>query len=194
MRSQIRNQIHLKRDGSPLLWVKEIPVVSKYDCNSQVLLRWTQFFFCLSSYGKNYSNYQSCSKILGGIRFCDTDSLKSVCQCLKFWIRRCFSRLKCKATNLSFLLCNVSSNVLVYIFICAYAVQCTQKKDKDRRNGKGRRFYLEARIDSIPCRASCFSLDDLNYRMNYQDDLKEKDEFSLFDKIVVGKIASAARN
>ena len=37
----------------------------------------------------------------------------------------------------------------------------SKKKDKDRRKGKGRRFYMWGRIYSIPCRAS-----DLNYRLN----------------------------
>ena len=38
--------------------------------------------------------------------------------------------------------------------------------DKDRRKGKGRRFCLGGRINSIACRASCFALDDLKNRMN----------------------------
>ena len=34
------------------------------------------------------------------------------------------------------------------------------KKDKDRRKGKGRRFWLGGGIYSIPCHASCFAKDD----------------------------------
>ena len=36
--------------------------------------------------------------------------------------------------------------------------QGAEKKDKDRREGKGRRCCLEERIDSIPCCANCFAL------------------------------------
>ena len=42
----------------------------------------------------------------------------------------------------------------------------TQKKDKDRRKGKGRRFCLGGRIYLIPCSPSCFALDNLIYRRN----------------------------
>ena len=71
-----------------------------------------------------------------------------------------------------------------------------QNKDKDRRKRKGHRFCLGGRIYSIPCLASCFALGDLNdmYDELRQDDLKEKDEFILFFKIVLGKIARVARN
>ena len=49
------------------------------------------------------------------------------------------------------------------------------------------------------CHASYFAYDDLNYRVymwnkGHKDDLKAKDEFILFFKIVIGKTASAARN
>ena len=51
------------------------------------------------------------------------------------------------------------------------------------------------RIYSIPCSASYFALDDLKKKDElHRDDLKEKDEFIKFFKIVLGKIASAARN
>ena len=49
---------------------------------------------------------------------------------------------------------------------CFHFIICMSwKKNKDKRNGKGRRFCLRGRMSSIPCRASYFALDDLNYRM-----------------------------
>ena len=59
----------------------------------------------------------------------------------------------------------------------------TEEKAKVVASVWGVRFY------SIPCHASCFALDDLNYRMNHelhQDDLKEEDEFIIFFKIGLG--------
>ena len=48
---------------------------------------------------------------------------------------------------------------------------------------------------SIPCRTSCFALGRFEEQDElHQDDLKERDEFILFFKIVLGKIACAARN
>ena len=73
-----------------------------------------------------------------------------------------------------------------------------EKKDKDRRKGKGRRFSLGGRIFSIPIAAlAVLPWTILNNRMNctlHKDDLKEKKELILLFKIVKGKIASAARN
>ena len=59
-----------------------------------------------------------------------------------------------------------------------------KKKDGERSKGKGRRVCLGDRIYSVPCRASCFAL----------VDLEEKVEFILFFHIDRGKIASAAGN
>ena len=58
------------------------------------------------------------------------------------------------------------------------------------------RLCLGERMYSIPCRASCFVLEDLNYIQKelHQDDFKEKDVFILIFKIVLGKTASATRN
>ena len=42
----------------------------------------------------------------------------------------------------------------------------SQKKDKDRRKGKGCRFCLGGRIYSMPCCASCLLRTILNNRMN----------------------------
>ena len=71
-----------------------------------------------------------------------------------------------------------------------------QKKDKDRRKGNGRRFYLgvEEFIKFLAalqlfCTRRFALQDEL-----HQDDLKDKDEFILFFKIVLGKTASATRN
>ena len=53
------------------------------------------------------------------------------------------------------------------------AICTAYKKDKDRRNGKGRCFCLVSIIYSIPCRASCFALDNLKNKDElHQDDLK----------------------
>ena len=41
-----------------------------------------------------------------------------------------------------------------------------REKKKDEDKGKGRRLCFLGRINSIPCRASCFAQDDFNYRMN----------------------------
>ena len=51
----------------------------------------------------------------------------------------------------------------------------SQKKDIDKRKGKGRRFCFGVRIYSIRCRASCF----------VSDDLEEKVEFILFFQIIL---------
>ena len=60
-----------------------------------------------------------------------------------------------------------------------------KKKDKDRREGKGRRLCLGGRMYPRPCHASCFASQHFNYW--HQDDLKEKDEFILIFKIVLNK-------
>ena len=59
-----------------------------------------------------------------------------------------------------------------------------QKKDGDRGKGKGRRVCLGGRIYSIPCRPSCFTL----------VDLEEKVDFILLFQIDGGKTAGAAWN
>ena len=67
------------------------------------------------------------------------------------------------------------------------------KKNKDISKGKGRRLWLGEQIYSIPCRAIAVLPRTILKEDLHQDDLKEKDEFILFFKIVQGKIASAAR-
>ena len=51
----------------------------------------------------------------------------------------------------------------------------SQKKDKDRSKGKGRRLCLGERIYSISCRASYFA----------KDGLEEQDEFITFFQIIL---------
>ena len=66
---------------------------------------------------------------------------------------------------------------MFYVEQIKLQMSCTLsiKKDKDSREGKGRRCCLEDRIYSIPCRASYF-LFGLN---------EEYDEFITFFKIVL---------
>ena len=67
--------------------------------------------------------------------------------------------------------------------------------DKERRKGKGRRFCLVERFIQFLTPLAVLPRTILNNRMNCtKDDLKEKDESILFLEIVLGKIASTARN
>ena len=60
------------------------------------------------------------------------------------------------------------------------------KKDKDRRQGKGRRFCLGDRIYSTPCRDSDWALGGI-WRIGWiaPGRFEEKDELNLFVKIVL---------
>ena len=86
---------------------------------------------------------------------------------------------------------------IVFSFVIPVCTEASpQKKDKCRREGKCRPFYLEGGknlFNSLP--RQLFSTGRFELKKEFpQDDLKEKDEFILFFKIVLGKIASAASN
>ena len=69
-----------------------------------------------------------------------------------------------------------------------------RRRIKDRRQGTGRRYCLGEEF--IKFLAALAVLHWTIWLQDYlhQDDLKEKDKFILFFKIILGKIASAARN
>ena len=50
--------------------------------------------------------------------------------------------------------------------LCQGEYTSTQKKDEYRRLGKGRRCYLEARIDLIPCRTTILRQDEMKKWMS----------------------------
>ena len=65
----------------------------------------------------------------------------------------------------------------------------SQQKDQDRRKDK----VVASLINSLPRLLFCSGQFELQDEL-HQENLKEKHEFILFFKIVLGKIASAARN
>ena len=71
-----------------------------------------------------------------------------------------------------------------------------EELDKDRRKGKDRRVCLRSGIYSIPCRASCWALDDLNNRMNCTMTLRKErlNSSSNPQNRPIGKTAIMARN
>ena len=115
-----------------------------------------------------------------------------------FYLTRCLLKKCCDFSSQNFVLFiltySLSGLLLIAIPLataaivnCYWSILQPEKTDKGRRKGKGRRLCLEGRIYSIPCRASSFTLDDLTYLLEqlHQDDMKEKDKFILFFKIVL---------
>ena len=95
---------------------------------------------------------------------------------------------------------SVKCNIFFFKITPPYSIVCrAQNQDLYRRKGKFCRCCQEDRIYSIPCLALpylniLYLDDDLDQVELYQDNLKEKDEFILFFKIILGKIASTAMN
>ena len=76
------------------------------------------------------------------------------------------------------------SNVNIYLTVSPHH-STAQKKDKDRRKGKGRRCCLRGRVYSIPSRASSYFA---------KDQFEEQDEVIFFFQIILGQFNGLVQN